>query len=232
MLTSDRDRQIVHTVARFRQLTSGQIAELHFHELASSTPLYRVLNRLVADNYLARIELPRRGGTRGGSGQSIYQLGSAGWRELGREKRYTPLRAVSSHMLAVADAHIELVQLERLKLIEILGYETEPHSWTVIEGVRLFPDLFEDIAIHFKGEKYACFIEVDMGTERKSKIMEKVDAYKEVARRTGVDPFVIFVAVDDHRARELRWFLSTEDKAVQDWIIVSTISEYARLIFT
>lgn len=232
----DRDRQIVMSVGRWRQLPSAAIAALHFHELASSQPMYNALNRLVERKYLSRLERRMVGGTGAGSGQYVYQLGPQGWKLYGREGKYWPYRAVDYHTLAIADSYIELLELEHAGRVEILTHSTEPETWVRVAGVDLRPDLFVEVGDLARGRRVSLWLEIDMGTERQAKIKEKLAnywfAFQNVSENElPVFPLVVFIAPDELRARELRYFIEQGPKEAQDLFLVSTASEYARLLF-
>lgn len=236
MLIQDRDRQIVLSVARFGQLTTTHIQNLHFHELASSTPLKRSLARLLEQKLLQRIERRLAGGTGAGSGQYVYQLGSAGWSLARKEGRYWPFRAVNFHTLGIANAHIELLRLEREGRLQILGFTTEPDTHVVIAGADLRPDLFEDVAIPHAGKAMSLWIEIDMGTERATQLKDKLARYWHAFQNSDVTtmpvfPVILFIAPDDTRARELRWIIERGDKDAQELFLVSTMPEFGGLLF-
>lgn len=236
MLTLDRDRQIVLSVDRFGQLAVAHISKLHFADLASSEPMYRALRRLVERKYLARIERRMVGGTGAGSGQYVYQLGSEGWKAVGKPGKYWPFRMVNYHTLAIADAHMELLELEREGRIEIVGFTTEPDTWLSIAGADLRPDMFVEVRKSFEKRTMSLWVETDMGTERQKAIKDKLARYWHAyenanAETLPVFPLVLFLAPDEKRARELRWWIESGPKDAQPLFIVSTVSEYARLLF-
>lgn len=236
MLILDRDRQIVLSVGRWRQLASAHIFALHFHELASTEPMYRALKRLVEGKYLARIERRVVGGTGAGSGQYVYQLGREGWRLYGREGKYWPYRAIDYHTLGIADAYIELLEMEREGRVEILASTTEPESWVRLAGTDLRPDLFVEVGDLSRGRRVSLWLEIDMGTERQSKIKDKLANYWHVYQNVSeeqleVFPLVVFIAPDAMRARELRYIIEHGPEDAQDLFLVSTASEYAPLLF-
>lgn len=235
MLTLDRDRQIVLTVGRFGQLTTEHLASLHFHGITSRTPLDRALKRLVERRYLARIERRMVGGTGAGSGQYVYQLGSAGWTLVGRLGRYYPYRAINYHTLAIADAYIELLELERSGRIEIAGLLTEPDSWRTIAGVELRPDLYVEVYKHFPERTLALWLEVDMGTERPKQIKDKLAMYwhaYENSDETTMPPdsVVAFLSPDEERAKALRWIIGQGDPEAQRLFGAFTIANFAPIL--
>lgn len=235
MWTVDRDRQIVQSVARFGQLATAHIASLHFAEAKSHTNMKLALQRLVNQKHLARIERRLVGGSGAGSGQYVYQLGSAGWRASGREGRYWPYRAVNYHTLAIADVYSELLSLQREGRIEIQGFTTEPESWTHIAGVDLRPDLFIEVEQKWNTQRLALWIEVDMGTERQKQIKEKLasywHAYENAPESMSVFPRVLFLAPDDHRAKELRYIVEQGNEDAQALFFISTMASFTGVLF-
>ena len=231
----DRDRQIVLSVARFGQLAAGQIHALHFDGL-TQTPTDRALKRLVELRMLARIERRMVGGTGAGSGQYVYQLGSMGWVLAGKAGRYYPQRAVNHHTLAIVDAYLELLQVERTGLIEIRGFFTEPDSWRTIEGIELRPDLFIEVLDVYRGRTLHLWLEIDMGTERPKKITDKLAAYWYAYQHSSEAAMpqssaVFFLAPDDDRAKTLSWIIEQGDEDAQKLFAAFTISSFASLLF-
>ncbi|TFD15506.1 hypothetical protein E3T26_06910 [Cryobacterium sp. TMT1-21] len=236
MLTLDRDRQIILSVDRFGQLATAHIAQLHFAELTPK-PMQRALTRLVERKYLARIERRMVGGTGAGSGQYVYQLGSAGWKLVGRVGKYWPFRTVNYHTLAIADSYMELLALEREKRIEIIGFTTEPDTWLDIAGADLRPDMFIEVRQVFEKKSLSLWVEIDMGTERQKALKDKLARYWHAYQHADADklpvfPLVLFLAPDLKRAREIRWLIDNGPKEGQPLFLVSTVPEYARLLFS
>lgn len=234
MLTLDRDRLIVQSLARFGQLGAGHLRTMHFCDLASNTPLDRALKRLLERKYIARIERRMVGGTGAGSGQYVYQLGSAGWTLVGRPGRYSPYRAVNYHTLAIADAYVELLHLQHRGKLQIITYETEPHSWRKIAGIELRPDLYVELRTLWNDERHDLWLEIDMGTERREKITAKaVDYYNADGSLPEGEsiPLVVFLAPDVYRVRELRTWIERGPEDAQRLFMVSSIPEFAPVLF-
>lgn len=216
MLIDQRDLTITQLVSRFGQLSSMHIQKLVFSNLKSHTPASRSLNRLVSQKYLARIERKIVGGSRGGSGQFVYQLGAEGHRMF-REGRYNPARAINYHSLAIAGCYVGVVQLEQQGLLHIRGYTTEPDCHVTIKaGVReyqLKPDLYLELERQDGSNQLRVMVEIDMGTQGQRQIIDKFARYWGAHTAASdaewpANQFVFFVAVDDHRAEELRWMLA------------------------
>ena len=208
MTLPDRDRAIVTAVARFGQLSSAHIYELIFTE-TTQTPCDRALRRLVSNHYLSRIERRMVGGSKGGSGQYVYQLGRRGY-FLFFDGRYNPARAVNYHSLAIADSYVVMVQLARAGRLAISGVTHEPECWVTIDRQELRPDLF--IEVVQREQPLKLWFEVDMGTEGARQIKDKLTRYWRAYNDASdtewpVFPVVVFVAVDDERAKELAWYI-------------------------
>ena len=166
----------------------------------------------------------------------MYQLGREGWKLFGHQKKYWQYRAVDYHTLGIADAYMELLALEESGNIEILAHYTEPESWQVVGDVELRPDLFVEVGDIHKGKRVRLWLEIDMGTERHQKIKEKLADYWRAYRNTTEEdmrlfPRVVFLAPDAMRARELRHIIENGPEAAQDLFLVSTVSEFAGLLF-
>ncbi|MFM9793322.1 replication-relaxation family protein [Streptomyces turgidiscabies] len=217
MFLIDRDAQIVHAVNAFGQLTSGHVRALFFKGL-SDTPADRRLRILTDRKYLARLERPNPGGNKGGRGQFIYQLGPMGWKLCRGDSRYWPYRAVNPHTLSIASAYVAIKSLEQGGRFEVTRYATEPKNWRTIGGVELRPDLYVEVVDHQRQQSYAWWVEVDMGTERKAQIKEKLERYYhawEHSADSGFEtwPLVVFLVPDVERQDELQRLIrqGTED---------------------
>jgi hypothetical protein len=146
------------------------------------------------------------GGAQGGSGQYVYGLGRRGFYVF-YEGRYNPARVVNFHALAVANAYLSIRRAERAGAFDVVAYGTEPDCWHEVGGVLLKPDLFVELAKE-SGEHLQLWCEVDMGTEAQRQLRGKLEAYWRAyqgadVERMPVFPKVIWVAVDDERAKEL-----------------------------
>ncbi len=211
MTLSDRDRTIISYVTRFKQLSSSHIHELVFSSLTTNTPTQRALRRLVESGHLARIEHRLVGGSRGGSGIYVYQLGRKATDFY--QGRYLPSRAVNYHSLAIADCYLEIRRLDRAGQVQIVALSTEPDCHTD----KLKPDMF--IALNRpEKSRLDIWFEIDMGTESQVRIREKLQRYwrEYEAHTEGKFPAVVFVAVDEDRRRELAWMLTQVPRDVQE----------------
>jgi hypothetical protein len=203
MQIATRDLAIIRLVGRFNQATAAQIAHAILYENSSKTVKTRVLARLTKDKYLARINRRLPGGPKGGSPQYVYQLGPEGWRLFTR-RRWPGLLAVNYHSLAIMDAYLSVLRLERQGLGTISSYLTEPESHTVIAGQDLRPDLHIEFDVPGRGT-LGLYIEVDLSTERRKQLMEKMERYYQAWKHAEVEsfPLIVFLVPDDYRKQEI-----------------------------
>lgn len=233
MTLDGRDRAIVQHVARFGQLSSTHIFDLLFDGSASRTPCDRSLRRLTVDKYLARIERRIVGGSRGGSGQYVYQLGREG-HALYRTGRYMPGRAVNYHSLAIVEAYIELRRKERAGQFKIAGITTEPDCWVTIGRYELKPDLYVELAIA-GGAIRKYWFEIDMGTEGQRQLKDKFQRYWQAFNAADPDewsvfPLVLFIGTDAERAAELAWLLQQGPAEAQTIFRIASPDSYAHMV--
>src|SRR5919201_2372321 len=131
---SERDLEVIRSIAEHRFLTTRQIEALHFAdhatELAGARVCRRVLARLSDERLLARLER-RVGGVRAGSASFVYALGPVGGRLIDGQRRrlIEPSTTFLTHTLAVAQAHVELVEATRTGQLELLSADIEPNCW-------------------------------------------------------------------------------------------------------
>lgn len=226
-----RDLLIIRSVTRFGQLSTHHIRVLVFNELLSDTPLDRALLRLVGARYLARIERQRLiGGARGGSGMYVYQAGMEGFRLFHEGGKYSPMRAINYHMLYIADVFVMLKKLELAGKLRIVHYLTEYQGdchVTIGEHV-LKPDLFVEIERPDGTSRLQFMLEIDMGTQGQKQIGEKLVRYYKAAQLAEDNwpqhRLVMFVAIDDDRASELRELIKRGSPEEQAMFRVRTLA--------
>jgi len=215
---SERDLEIIRSVAEHRFLTTRQVEALHFAdhatELAGARVCRRVLARLTDERLLARLER-RVGGVRAGSASFVYALGPFGGRLIDGHRRrlVEPSTTFLTHTLAVAQAHVEIVQAAGSGELELLSAEVEPDCWRRYLGSGgareiLKPDLY---VVTGSGDFEDCwFLEIDRGTESPLALRRKCRAYQAYWRSGreqaahGTFPLVVWVAPDGRRARQLQ----------------------------
>jgi hypothetical protein len=227
---SERDLEILTSLATSRFLTSNQIRRLHFADHATNAAAIRSSNRALAR--LAALELVcnldrRVGGVRAGSASNVWSLTEIGGRLLQlsggfdqlpkRLRAHEPTVTFLEHTLAIAEVCLRLTEAARGGDFTILELQREPDCWRAYSGVdggvaTLKPDLalvtacgdFED---HW-------FVEVDRDTEPPSRIVRaclRYEAYRRTSseqKRLGIFPAVIWVVPHPKRAAALKTHLS------------------------
>lgn len=236
---SARDWQALQAVARHRYLTTRQVEGFcffgHATPLTAARVARRVLRRLASLRVLVPLER-RIGGVRAGSSSFVWRVGPVGDRLLrelntaARRRQREPGRLFLDHCLAVADAHLAIVQAHRGGDLELLDAQTEPDCWrpyTGLGGARLVlqPDLY---VVTGAGEyEDHWFVEVDRGSEHPQRLLAKCRKYQDY-RRTGSEqaehgsfPLVVWImhgraqadrlatAIDDDRDLDERLFRVT-----------------------
>lgn len=195
---SDRDHAILRSVHDHRFLTIQQIQAFHFANLApisARRTAKRVLARLRSLRVLGALT-QTIGGARAGSQGLIHYVDTIGDRILrgrsGRNARrtYEPSARFVKHRLAIADAHIALVQADRAQTIELVASAVEPATWRTYIGLgsarrTLKPDLYAETATT-DDLVHAWFIEIDLGTEHIPTLLAKCREY-EAYRQSGIE---------------------------------------------
>jgi len=216
---SQRDRQIVATIAEFRLLRGDQIRRLFFSQISTEGARARICRRslqmLVDAKLLHRLQR-RIGGTRAGSSGWVYALAPAGrrlvayWQGEGLPSNrgvHEPRLLFVSHTLAVAELYVCLVEEDRAGRLELLSFEVEPTRIYVSalgRTVTLKPDALVQFAAG--DEELLSFCEIDLGTEGRGALLRKCRAYIDYYR-TGREqaeqqtfPRVVWIAPTQARA--------------------------------
>lgn len=206
------ERLVLELLDQFRQLTTSQLRSLAFPDAASRTTCDRVLARMLTAGYVDRVTQRRLiGSGQSGSGEYIWQLGSQGHRLVGRDGRWRT-RAISYHTLAISDVAVRLRAAERAGEVVVRSIDTEPDCWVTVQSIDLRPDLSVELERPGTGARLAVFIEVDLGTERQSRITEKLTRYMDAYQRAtrGDMPElrrIVFVSETQARADEIAWLV-------------------------
>lgn len=220
---SDRDREILTSVQRYRYLLTGQIQRLHFTKSATPTAAHRAAARALRRlkdlsllDHLAR----RIGGVRAGSGGLVWRLTHAGERLIYLENHIlTPTKRFSepspyflAHTLAVAEMAVKLTELCReQRTLKLTALQPEPECWRTYSEYgalqSLKPDLF---AITVSGQyEDRWFIEVDLDTESPGKIVSKCERYHKYYRsgleqqESEVFPLTVWIVPSVERKEKL-----------------------------
>jgi hypothetical protein len=229
-----RDADILTGVAAFGALTTAQVRALYFHELKSDSPCTTALRRLVAAGMLAKVTIRFPLKDRGAP-MSCFQIGPNGWKSF-YSKRFTPIRDQMKlmHTLAVADAHIATVQLERAGEIEILEYANEPDTWIELGGSELRPDMYHDLHLIKAKQRVVYWIEVEESRKSQPKLIKKLHAYKRAERDSGrypgdKFPQVMVLATTPERLRDIRSALK-KAKMPDGYVEVHMLESYPQFL--
>lgn len=220
---SERDFEVLQVVQAHRFLTSRHVGRLLFAGHATSASgarvCRRVLSRLERSGLVQR-PLRRVGGLTAGSAASVWLLSSRGLRLLnlrdgngavGRMRE--PGERFVRHYLAIADAHVALVEAARSGLLELLDIQIEPACWrafTGLGGARLVlkPDMY---VVTGDGEyEDHWFVEIDRGTESLPTLLGQCRYYQNYRasgseqQENDVFPRVVWVVPDERRMDKLR----------------------------
>lgn len=238
---SERDKAVLNSVGQLRLATTRQLERLHFAvgsphatALTAARTARRTLERLVRHRLLIRLER-RIGGVRAGSASFIYSLGPVGERVLaepGPRRRFRePSALFLAHTLAASELYVRLHEAARAHELELLSdIQTEPRCWrsiVVAEGRSLLkPDLF--VITGTDEFEFRWFVEVDLGTEHAPALIRKCRIYEAYYRsgieqaEHGVFPRVLWVALDDLRAEQLRSDIKRRNDLTDELFIVTT----------
>ena len=233
---AERDWALMASLAEHRFLTTKHIEALHFDGHASPLAAARATRRVLARLHQQRVitHLDRRvGGVRAGSASYVWTLGPVGDRLL-RQRRdddgprrrvYEPSATFLDHTLAIADAHVALVQGHRDGRLELVTVEVEPACWRSYLGaggerLLLRPDSYVVTASgHFED---SWFVEIDRGTEHLPTLMTKCHTYA-AYRATGreqadhdVFPRVVWSVPDQRRHDRLSTALDSARNLERD----------------
>jgi hypothetical protein len=198
---SDRDLAVLQSVSEHRFLTVGQVEALHFGD-HTPTSGARIARRTMARlrDYRILGTLQRSiGGVRAGSSGLVHYIDSVGDQllrsrsgRLARRRSVEPSSRFVDHCLAVADAHIALVEADRNQTLELVDCSVEPAAWRSYTGLggarlRLKTDLYADTAVP-PGDEFVhgWFVEVDLGHEGINTLLKKCRDY-EAYRRSGIE---------------------------------------------
>lgn len=216
-----RDWAIVHSIARWRFLTTDQIVRLHFYEQTlSSAPVIarRVLARLRRHRVLGALQRPI-GGKHAGSVHLVHHLDVIGDRLLreggmrGRRHRfYEPSTTFLHHLLAIGETHIRLVSAERQGALQLVRSDNEPSCWRTYDGIggqpiTVKPDLYLETAPSPQSPFLdTWFVEIDRGTEHLPTLLRKSreyhDYYQSGVEQIHDDSFPLVVWLMTARTRQ------------------------------
>src|ERR1700727_1465365 len=147
----ERDLTVLKHVSDLRFVSGHQLTRLCFSDSddldANVRAARRALLRLVRLGALPRLPRPV-GGVRSGSAGFVYHLGlggqrlavDCGWQpERRRRRSLTPGTLFVSHALQVSELHVQLIEADRSRCVELLELNGEPaclRSWGGLAGQR------------------------------------------------------------------------------------------------
>jgi Replication-relaxation len=220
----ERERAAISVLLEMRFLSTRQVERWVFD---GSTPLARArasrrsIAKLVELGIIRHLER-RIGGVRAGSAGHINVLTPLGLRlaafygwitfEQARRTR-EPGGQFVRHYLAVAEAHLRVVEAQARDELEVLERQAEPAAWREFTGpsgarAMLKPDAF--FALGFGSEGAHWFLEVDRATVGGATLDRKLSTYVDYwnsAREVlggGVSLKVLWLAPDTHRLDQLQ----------------------------
>lgn len=249
---SDRDIEILTSLAENRFLTSNQVRRLHFADRPTEQAAMRSTNRALAklDKFDLVDSMERRiGGSCAGSGASVWSLAPAGGRLLMAEgllqerakwlRERDPSRNLLAHSLAIAEVCLALSEAERRCELTVLELRREPESWRAYSrsggGVaRLKPDLS---AVTASGEfEDHWFLEVDLATEQPHRVISaclNYEAYRRSGaeqKRLGLFPGVVWIVPSLRRKTVLTERLTSDSRLTTGLFAVILLEELIPLM--
>lgn len=220
---SERDKEILTAIQRYRYLLTGQIERLYFTGSTTRTAALRAASRCLQRlrelgliDHLAR----RIGGVRAGSGGLVWYISHAGERLLRLNEQsprpikrfFEPSAYFLAHCLAVADIATELTTICREEEgLALTALHAEPECWRTYSEygsmLSLKPDLF---AITISGQyEDRYFLEIDLDTESPAKVVEKCEKYHRYYRcgleqqESDVFPLTVWIVPSTSRKQKL-----------------------------
>lgn len=242
---TQRDRDILESVRRFRLLDARQIEQLHFTghatPLAAARAARRVLARLARHRLLIRLDR-RVGGVRAGSAGHVYALGPIGHRLLSGDSRRRwrePSTGFVDHTLAIAQLVVDARIAETAGTLELVDYQTEPDCWRSFQpglgGVEtLKPDLYMVTAT--SQTELVWFIEIDLGTESGGAIGRKCRTYHDYwttgteQHQIGVFPKVLWTTPSERRREFLQRTIAGLRTVERDLFAVTTTNKAVEVL--
>jgi hypothetical protein len=241
---SGHERAVLSDVGRLGVLSGRQIQQLHYEASPDGGRLARKhLAELTRWRVVTRLGRSI-GGERAGSSGHCYALGVAGQRMLHPNwKRYrqpwTPKPSFLRHAISLSQLYVDLRLAERSSDISLAGFDAEPACWRDFVGpggsrIILKPDAL--CVTHVDNFEDRYFIEADWGTESGPRILNKAKVYVRYWQsgheqsRTGMFPYVLWVAPDSARASFLANVLSGLPSEHWQLFRVSTMHDAASQI--
>lgn len=252
---SERDKQILAALYKYRFLFTNQIQRLYFTEAkdkrSNTINANRMLKKLKEQGLIA--PLKRRSlGYRSGSVSLIWHLTSAGYRLLNlmdadkypRKSFDEPSTMFLAHTLAIAETAVQLSTICTASGdISLKNADPEPSCWRPFKDngrqVFLKPDLYAvTVTDYGHGDRYedSWFIEMDLGTEAPTQVVEKCQAYLRYyntgteQEKKGVFPVVVWLVKDEARKQKLRQYIRESLPPQPKMFLVITPDQLGKMV--
>jgi hypothetical protein len=222
---TERDWAVMAMLAAVKLANGNQLrrATLGDDSPGGQRAARRQLARLTEWRVVARLDR-RQGGLGRGSDAWTYALGPTGLRlsgDGGRARQPSP--PMWAHALLGAEIYARLMEETRSSDRQVAVWQGEPNCWRDYPGpygesMRVKPDAFVIVS----GPDYedVAFVEFDTGSQSRTVIRDKLDAYRRYAAsgqeqgaQDGVFPRVVFFTATPERQAmllDLLTFLPTE----------------------
>ena len=247
---SERDKNILTSLRKYRFLLTGQIQRLYFIE----KPTKRT-NTIITNHALRKLreygliaQLERRvGGVRAGSSSLIWHLTSPGYRLLSidspdpksRKRFEEPSQLFLEHTLAIAETAVQLSGISRtVNKLSLERLDPEPSCWRIFKSngrtIYLKPDLFAITT--YESYEDSWFIEMDLGSESPTQVVEKCKTYLHYyntgieQRENEVFPLVVWIVKDSKRKERLRQYIRESLSKAPKMFIVITPDQLGKTI--
>ncbi len=247
---SARDHAVLQAIRKYRFLTSTQIGRLYITDCSTKTSQTRQQNLLLQrlGNYGLIRPLERRvGGYGGGSTVQVWHLTEAGHRLLtlndpgdqSRKRFSEPSALFLEHTLAIAECAVQLTCLCRESEDLTLDLvDTEPSCWRRYRDENrinyLKPDLFAITT--YDGYEDRWFIEMDLGSESATQIVEKCNIYLRYyytgieQRATEMFPLVVWIVKDENSKESLKNYIRDSLKGHPKMFLVIAPDELEKML--
>jgi hypothetical protein len=202
------------SLREFRLMTGAQLRRLYFpggHPVTQARKTRAALQRLTELQVVVRLQR-RVGGVRAGSEGHVYGLSGLGFAVLDLDQQAARRHrgvaetklAFQSHVLAVSELAVGLVERATTGACVIEELRAEPGCWRWFDGIGgrrvLKPDAY--VRLDVAGYELSAFCEVDLDTESLPTIGRKLSVYIDYwrtgieQRRHGVYPRVWWLVPD------------------------------------
>lgn len=247
---SARDHAVLQAIRKYRFLTSTQIGRLYITDCSTKTSQTRqqnlLLQRLGGHGLIRPLER-RVGGYGGGSTVQVWHLTEAGQRLLvlhdpgaqPRKRFSEPSALFLHHTLAIAECAVQLICLCRdSEDLSLELVDAEPSCWRKYRDDNrtcyLKPDLFA--VTSYDGYEDRWFIEMDLGSESVTQILEKCNGYLRYyytgleQKATEMFPLVVWIVKDSQRKENLKACIRENLQGHPKMFLVITPDELEKML--